>query len=529
MEKRSLLDTIKKKINTAVEMNFDISYRILKQLGINLYENQIEIVQNVIDLTVDKLFIAQARAAGKTFAVELGALYVCLNNPGFRMGVVGPKLDQATRFLKELQKTVKGTTLEDEIVWNKTAASRITFRNGSTIVGLSGSKTAEVEGHHFDMVIIDESHRVSSFSFQNKIVPMLGGSQYSNIVKMGVTMYKNHFRTSGKPGSAYTKLIRDWAQCPYLLRGGSIMYKGKEYSQFVVDRMPLALKKEFFPDRPDLHYEGDMTMIDFLTQYMMEWADQLNTFLNEKQQDLLIGDHLVKEEAEYGHKYFYGLDTQKGSLDGENLDKRDYTALSIWEKSNDNTKRKVASFQWQEDPLEQMDEIQFIITKLFPCEFGLIEYSNNGVMMLETFKRDNIAGDGVIPNKKEKQTGLNYQNAMYTHFKYELNHERVQYPKKEEIQKDIVMTEHYNQWCMLEKITTTGLNDKIRAPEGEHDDGTDADAMAVFAADKADVFSEGRKRTRRIPKPVSGVKSLSGPSGKEMNNRPWDKSKTGGW
>ena len=133
-------------------------------------------------------------------------------------------------------------------------------------------------------------------------------------------------------------------------------------------------------------------------------------------------------------------------------------------------------------------------------------------MMLEHFKRVDIAADGVIFNAKEKSSGLNFKNAMYNQFLYELRADRVKYPAEVEVEKDIVFNKHYTQWCMLERIRKLGINDAIRAPEGDHDDGPDSDIMAIYAADKTTVFKGGRTSSRRIPKPVTGVGSIANPT-----------------
>lgn len=506
---------IQRRLNYSVDLAFDNSFRILEELGITLYENQEEIVTAILDNSINRILIAQARAAGKTFGVEIGLLYLCVDNPNLRVGVAGPKLDQATRLLKELQGVLKGSRYRDAVDWNNTSAAKIHFTNGSYIIGISGSPTAEVEGHHFDVLVVDEAHRVSSFSFENKLLPMLGGSDLQKVIKLGVTMFKGHFWRSARPGSPYLKLIRDWTRCPYLLRGGSVVANGIEYSRFVLDQMPLAMKQKMFPDRPDLHYEGELTQIDFMTQYMMEWAENLNTFFTDKDQEMILGEHDIEDTAKHhGAEYYFGLDTQKGTLLEESTE-LDFTSLSIWKKLSTGIKQKVACFEWQQDPLNQRDEIIEIITRVFPCTFGLVDYSNNGVMMLSEFKEAGIMADGVIFNAKEKNTGLNYKNAMYNHFLMELRHGRAKYPSKEVIESDVLLTKHYNEWTMLERITKLGINDAIRAPSGEHDDGPDSDVLAVFASDKIQLFG-GTGRLRRskpvnLPKPVIGIASISNP------------------
>ena len=504
-----ILDVIDKQVDSVIDAAFDTSYRVLEKLKINLYENQIEIVEAIADLEIDKIAIAQARAAGKTFGVEIGLILLALDIPGIRIGITAPKEAQASRLLKELQTILKGTLYEGEVLWDLCSGTKCYFKNGSSMIAISGSKTAEIEGHHFDVLVVDEAHRLSSFSFENKLLPMLGGSEYGKIIKLGVTMFKGHFWRSCKPNSGYLKLIRDWRECPFLLRGGSIIVDGVEYAKFVIDRMPLSLKEKYFPNNPELHYEGDMSLIDFLTQYEMEWVDDLSTFLGEKETDLLVGDHKIATKAHPGSHYFFGLDTQKGTLEGTSED-LDYTALSIWEKTSDNVKKKVACYEWQENPLDQQEEIEQIITEIFPCDFGLTDFSNNAVMMLEHFKRLRIPAWGITYQAKDKDTGLNYKNAMFTHFLFELRAKRCKYPEASEIEQDVVFNKHFVEWCMLEKIRKLGINDDIRAPEGEHDDGPNSDALAVYAADKAEKFKVGRKHTRRINLTCNGLEFFNG-------------------
>ena len=47
--------------------------------------------------------------------------------------------------------------------------------------------------------------------------------------------------------------------------------------------MPITLKRQYFPDRPDLHYDSvvGMTELDFNSHYAMIWENDANLVLSE--------------------------------------------------------------------------------------------------------------------------------------------------------------------------------------------------------------------------------------------------------
>ena len=67
------------------------SYWSLVNLGIDLYDNQVEILDAITDLSLPYLAILASRGSGKTYACAIALVKVCLDNPGFRVGIFGPK------------------------------------------------------------------------------------------------------------------------------------------------------------------------------------------------------------------------------------------------------------------------------------------------------------------------------------------------------------------------------------------------------------------------------------------------------
>ncbi len=494
----------------------------LEELGIDLFDNQIEIINEVVDLDSEFLAILQARGAGKTFAVGLGLIRLCLFIPGLKIGIFGPKTEQANRIIKELRKDVlkPGTALYSEVDWLDSTNSRMTFKNGSQMLAISAAETSMQEGYHFHLIVLDECHRIADASVNQRLMPMIGSLGIAKVIKIGISMYKQNFWKSCHD-SKYKVLKRDWSECPILLqksfvyRGVNKDLDGKEISKTVLNMMPLTMKQKLFPDRPDLHFDGELTEFDFKTNYSMEWVSDVNLELSGKDQETLFsGDYeiLKKEIEKYQEKYFWGLDTAPGTL-GENKKDLDFTALAIWRLIAGGMKEKVACFEWQGDSNEVIDEIEQIVNPqdgLFKCMFGLVDYSNIAYNLVSTFKKKKIPIEGIIFGAREKHTGKNFKNAMFDQFHFELIHNRVKYPNLDRLDRDKAMKKAFNEWCVLERHLKLGVNAKISAPSGLHDDHPCADALAIWAIDHAKDFVSISILEGGLRDPISGVQPLFG-------------------
>jgi hypothetical protein len=112
------------------------------------------------------------------------------------------------------------------------------------------------------------------------------------------------------------------------------------------------------------------------------------------------------------------------------------------------------------------------------------------------FKRLKIPVAGVIFATTDPTSHKNYKNAMANQFQFELQAGRIKYPKMESIDRDKIMRKHYHQWLALERNVSIGINDKIAAPPGLHDDGCMADLLAVWAIDKTSTFKKAQSHLR---------------------------------
>lgn len=527
-------------IDNIGQLAMNPSYWALSNLGIDLYDNQVEILDTVCDLSIPYVGVLASRGSGKTYAVAIAIVKLCLDNPGFRIGIFGPKADTSKRLVKEdiigriLQPTSK---VYDQIDWTKTSNSFIQFKNGSNVKALSASPTATQESEHFHVLVLDEAHRTSDFVVKEKLVPMLGSFTVAKTIKIGISLYKNNFwHSCNDSGTRYRVLRKDWSQCNIYGLQGYIVYQGKEYPKRIVDLMPKVVKEKLFPlqydDKGmDLWYDSveGYSEIEWNTQYEMIWMEDINLVLSGDQQKKLASglfEILKKGRPERSEKYYFGLDTASGTLMPGQKD-LDWTVLTIIRKNGDNTKDIVAKYRWQGDTVEQMQEIRDLIHPIdgvFRCVMGLADFSNFAIGLIDIFKKEGIPIAGISFGAKEPVTNKNYKNAMIDQFVFELDSGRVQYPGLDKIKKSKIFKEGYEQWGLLERHRSkAGINDKIFVdPSAGHDDHVSADVLALWCADQEKSFAGKVPRPMgNIPLPISGPANLSG-LGTPMPGQPGD-------
>jgi hypothetical protein len=504
---------------------------IYENLSIDLYDNQIEIVNAVLNPQIKNLAVMQARGAGKTFAVGIALSKLCVRQRGIKIGVFAPRADQAIRIIEEIRKNIikPGTVMHSKINWKDSVKSRLIFNNGSEILAMSAAPTTKKEGWHFHVIVLDECHRIEDAVVNQHINPMLGSFAMAKTIKIGIPAAKNNFWKSCVASRDYTVLKRNWLECDILKTSGSFRYNGIDYPDHIVRKLSLNTKQVLFPDRPDLHYEGEYSDFEYKTQFAMEWVSDIDLDLNERQQAMLIsGTHSILKHArpELKEHYFFGLDTAPGSLQPKKKD-LDFTALSIWRKRGDNVKEKVACFEWQGDIVTQWEEIKKIIHPItgdFPCVFGIADHSNVAQAIIPFFKAERIPIEGIMFGRQESESKKNYKNAMFDEFKHELDEGRVLFPSLDTIDKNKVFKKSYNEWCNIERHIAGGggINDKIKAPSDLHDDHCSADVLAVWAMDKSNSFPAAMASTYKIPTPKisSGISAQSRiMSNKKEDNR----------
>lgn len=516
-----------------------------ENFGIELFSNQIENINSLFDPKTTVFSVLAVRGAGKTWAISAGIAAYMKIHPGLRVIIVGPKEKQAGRLIKEMVTLLKDKRckISDEVDWARSSALRLQYKNGSYAVALSGQENANVEGEHGHILIIDEAHLVPSYSVTNKLTPMIGMLEFSKIIKIGVSMGRNHFyKTCVTPGAVVNKCPWNKAEIFLSRDKNPIFYKKKQYPKALIERMPLPYKQKYFPDRPDLQQPSgaEISVLDWETQYELEWADDISNFLSDEDQELLAdGSHSLLVRGLPGEFYIAGLDTAQGSIAGRQ--NTDETVLSIWRRDSDGLKEKVATYIWKGDPLSQIEDIWEIINPqngIFKCKMTLVDYSNIGIDIVELFKRKGVPILGKHFQQSEKESKRNWKNAMFNHFLVQLQTGMVKYPSIKRLEAEKIDSEGdtkvqilntlqgFWEWTTLQRIRGKGLNDKIAAPEdtvesedGEssraYDDICCADVMAIWAADKMDSLMQelakgGDLSDYKIPKGILGVGTLSG-------------------
>jgi hypothetical protein len=499
-------------------------YWSLVNLGIDLYDNQIEIINDIMDLSQPYIAILASRGSGKTYCVSISLVKLCLDNPGFRIGVFGPKLETAKRLVKEDiigRILTPSSKVYDQIDWNKTSNAFVQFKNGSNIKALSASPTATQESEHFHVLVCEEAHRISDFVLKEKLVPMLGSFSIAKTIKLGISLYKNNFwHSCNDAGTKYKLLKKSWNECDIYWLQGSITYEGKEYPKRIVDLMPKTVKEKLFPHDLSLQYDSveGYSEIEWNTQFEMIWMEDINLVLSGDQQKKLASglfSILTKGRPEMTEKYYFGLDTASGTLMPGQKD-LDWTVLTILRKNQDNTKDIIFKEMWQGDVVAQMQEIRDLIHPtegLFQCVMGLADYSNIAIGIVEMFKKEGIPIAGVTFGATEPITKKNYKNAMVDQFVFELDSGRVFYPNLEKIKKNKAFKEGFDQWGLLERHRSkAGINDKIFVdPSAGHDDHVSSDILAVFACDQERAYAGKVPQTMgKIPMGISGPINISG-------------------
>ena len=506
---RRILESIDSAFEESITSAFDLKTRIKKEFNIELADNQLDDVEATIDLSIKNFTLTAARSGGKTFGIIIGMSILCLDMP-MKIGITAPKAEQATRMINTFKTEIvpKSDYIKSRVDWKNTTNTKITWKNGSTIEAFSGSFQSSEEGRHTDVICVDEAQNVADFSMSNMIAPMIGHSNIGKIIKLGVPRTKGHFYKSAQnPNGIY--LSHDWLHCPRLHNRGTFEHKGVKYPVSVLDRMPLMKWQQYFPENPELWKDGDMTSEDFETQYEMKWILDSNTFLSERHLELLIGDFEFKgRETE---EYYFGLDLAGGG-NVKQGDDRDETVLSIG-RLRDGVKQKVASYFFQGDSIDQLEDILALIHPkygMWHCKFGLVDLGYNP-MLTDALIKEGVICEGVMFGSRDKETGKNMKNVMYESFRFEVEAGRFKYPCKAQITRDKALNKAFQQWCIVEEKNGMGINKKIEVPANQgHDDACSADILLNFALMGKVENKKLMKEPYKFPNILQGVSVTTG-------------------
>lgn len=438
-----------------------------------------------------------------------------------RVGIFTPRIQQAEI---NLGRTAVFFQMNEEKLNNKIVKcnkQRIELSNGSFAMAVSGSDQSNIEGLTFDVIVLDEAQKVSNYTVSERIVPM-GGATNAKLVKIGTPKFRNHFWESFQPGIAYdpitnpkgfVQIKRDWTECPQLWALDKVMlpdYKDptqiRPYSSYVLRLMPKALKQWYFPNNPEVWTEGEMSVEDFKTQYMLEFVDGADQFLSTEEFNTMVdGDFDWINNGEIGENYVAGIDFAGSSSEGS-----DFTHISVLRVLSDGRRQKVFAMDMHgTDYNTQRLEIVKLFggpRPRFPVSSIFCDYTGCGRPIVDILRgQDGLRQlEGIIFNASDTFTrsGMNMKNIMFAKIRNEISAGRFQYPSKDVVNRmgnpDFIGFYHkmIGEWKDLEQEVRMGINKRIEAPTGGHDDVCCSDALANFAAEF------GGKN--RLPKPTVG-------------------------
>jgi hypothetical protein len=398
----------------------------------------------------------------------------------------------------------------------------INSKQTGTIDYLTANPKAFGEGFSASEIFIDEAGRLDQTVFSQVIVPY-GGSANAKLNLTGVSRGRGPLYDACN-SKDYTHLHYPWDKVGTYRRSapadlvdtssGRVLLETGLYPLKV---MPYSLKKIFFPTNPMVHIlpttyqkeekvllwdlsEGLMSEEDFRTQYALEWLAALMAILQLEHCMKLFesGDFLPPDHG-MGEEYYYGYDLGGSrNLYATGQSKKDTAALSIWRR-RDGIKEKVFCDELYSAQPEEATAwlLQYVHPDhgIFPCKFGTVDVTGAiGALTSKSLMESRLPVIPIMYNRTEELTKKNFKNAMFDYFKIEVGGGRCRYPKEEitdALDPDTLLPKNptwfkaREQWEVVERKDTGGINAQISAPPDKHDDHPNSDVLAIFGMDFA--------------------------------------------
>jgi hypothetical protein len=464
-----------------------------------------------------------------------------------------PALDDTTKVIslanKESQSLIVGARLRflldsnynnTQFFWDRMGSTKthIVFKKeagiNSKMMGTVDYQTASPkafsEGFTASIIYIDEAGRLDQKVFSEVILPF-GSSTSARLIIAGVSRGKGPFYDACN-NKDYKHIHLPWDKVETYRKRAPVdlldPVTGRvilETGFYPLDMMPISLKKILFPTNPVAHIlptqlqkerqvrlwdlsDGKMSEEDFRSQYLLEWLAALMAILQLEhcQQLFEVGDFIPPERGQ-GEEYFYGFDlggTRNAYATG--VSNKDSAALSIWRRRNGVKEKIFCDELYSAQPEEAVAWLtQYVHPEhgVFPCKYGAIDVTGSiGALTSEKLVASRLPVVPIMYNRTEETTKKNFKNAMFDYFKIEVGGGRVRYPMKEitdDLDPDTLKPKNplwykaREQWEIIERKDTGGINAQISAPSGEHDDHPNADVLSVFCMDRPQQFDEWLK------------------------------------
>jgi len=246
-----------------------------EMVGMALRPYQVElsdrIIESVFAKAGDEIVALWARQMGKTEALALTGLFLFIFYPritgqGFKIGVFGPKYEQAQNLVERMRLRLSKSWLDRGECWTDTGMrfswvwTDLPGQPVSEWHGISGSKDAHIEGPSFDLLYLDESQDIEESQMKTAIFPM-GAAKMATRVLIGtykpqVVNFYFYQRTmehgrhlSKKPWTVGAEFSDEYRR--YVLQEKDRY--GEESEEFRTQySLNLVEHKAFFISRPDL-------------------------------------------------------------------------------------------------------------------------------------------------------------------------------------------------------------------------------------------------------------------------------------
>lgn len=448
---------------------------------------------------IRKVSALMARQAGKTESIASFTGYLLDNYPGMRIGIFTPRIQQAEVNVGRISVfyQMNEEKLNNKLI--KCTKQKIELSNGSYVMAVSGSDQSNIEGLTFDVIILDEAQKITNYTWSERIAPM-GGATNAKMIKIGTPKTRNHFYESfeGAGSAQWTCIKRDWTQCPQLWALDKTILPDPQngilrpYSTYVLSLMPKSLKQEMFPNNPEIWIEGEMLVEDFKTQYMLQFIDGAGQFFStDEWEHITDGEFDWQEYGKIGETLVAGID-----FAGSSSDNADFTHITVLRVAPNGQKQKIFGMEMHGTSYpEQMRQMAALFggrNPRFKVKSIFADYTGCGRPVVQTLQEEygltHLVGITFNSSDTFTRSGMNMKNIMFAQLKNEVVYDRFKYPKKDlflaSAGSDMNGFYHkmVGEWKDLEQEIKLGVNKRIEAPTGGHDDVCCADALANFAA-----------------------------------------------
>lgn len=524
--------------------NLDVEQRmdyVRSFFSMEVWKHQRDPIMTITDPYLKKITYNASRQSGKSAVLVWVEIIAGIHN-------THPALDGTTKVIglanKFSQTQIIGSRVRNLLLqnyektkffWDQEGSSRahvvfkretgVTSKMTGTIDYVTANPKAFSEGFTGSLLCVDEANRLDGKVLSEVILPYLA-STAGSIVLTGVSRGRGPFYDACN-SKDFVHLHYPWdkvetyrraAPCNIMYDDGTVL----EVGMSPLEQMPNNLKKILFPTNPMVHIlqaprqkesmirmwdipASVMSEDDFRSQFMLEWLASITAVLPLSEQDMLFekGDFAPMDGGGESNAFWFGLDCggSRNAYAPQDTNK-DRAALCVFTRVN-GIKQKVWCDEKDNIMPEQLcawlREICHPQVGRFKCQWGTIDVTGAvGAFASQHLKDSGIPIIPIIYNRTEEITKKNYKNAIFNYFKLENASGRIQYPASrlldlldESNMRPVYPTfyEHREQWEKIERKLTTGTNDVISAPSGEHDDGPNADALCTYGMDHPDLFS----------------------------------------